>query len=112
MNDSELITAVKESVTGVHMSRRSRSSAVAARYAPGAGFPAWLEFADHPWFIGVQFHPELESRPFEPHPLFASTIAAAGTEPIGVAACTRLVRDNWNCRVRVLCQIRRSSGKS
>ena len=31
----------------------------------------------HPWFIGVQFHPELKSKPFEPHPLFASFIAAA-----------------------------------
>jgi CTP synthase len=30
--------------------------------------------ADHPWFIGVQYHPELKSRPFEPHPLFASFI--------------------------------------
>ena len=33
--------------------------------------------ADHPWFIGVQYHPELKSRPFEPHPLFQSFIAAA-----------------------------------
>ena len=32
---------------------------------------------DHPWFIGVQFHPELKSRPFEPHPLFQSFIGAA-----------------------------------
>ena len=32
---------------------------------------------DHPWFIGVQFHPELKSRPFEPHPLFAGFIEAA-----------------------------------
>jgi len=34
-------------------------------------------FSDHPWFVGVQFHPELKSRPFEPHPLFASFIQAA-----------------------------------
>jgi len=33
--------------------------------------------SDHPWFIGVQYHPELKSRPFEPHPLFASFIEAA-----------------------------------
>jgi CTP synthase len=32
---------------------------------------------DHPWFIGVQFHPELKSRPFKPHPLFASFVEAA-----------------------------------
>jgi CTP synthase len=36
-----------------------------------------MEFPDHPWFIGVQFHPELKSRPLEPHPLFTSFIAAA-----------------------------------
>jgi CTP synthase len=33
--------------------------------------------ADHPWFIGVQFHPELKSKPFEPHPLFADFVRAA-----------------------------------
>ena len=36
-----------------------------------------VEYADHPWFIGVQYHPELKSKPFEPHPLFASFVAAA-----------------------------------
>jgi CTP synthase len=39
--------------------------------------PEILEIPDHPWFIGVQFHPELRSRPFDPHPLFASFIRAA-----------------------------------
>ena len=39
--------------------------------------PAIVEWQDHPWFIGVQFHPELKSKPFEPHPLFTSFIAAA-----------------------------------
>jgi len=36
-----------------------------------------MEIPDHPWFIGVQYHPELKSRPFEPHPLFAAFIRAA-----------------------------------
>jgi CTP synthase len=36
-----------------------------------------IELPEHPWFIGVQFHPELKSRPFEPHPLFVSFIEAA-----------------------------------
>lgn len=40
-------------------------------------FPEVVERADHPWFIAVQFHPELKSRPFAPHPLFQSFIAAA-----------------------------------
>jgi CTP synthase len=45
--------------------------------SPDGILPEIVEYADHPWFIGVQFHPELKSRPFEPHPLFASFIGAA-----------------------------------
>ena len=36
-----------------------------------------VELPSHPWFIGVQFHPELKSKPFEPHPLFADFVRAA-----------------------------------
>ena len=45
--------------------------------SPDGLLPEIIELPDHPWFIGVQFHPELKSRPFEPHPLFASFIEAA-----------------------------------
>ncbi len=45
--------------------------------SPDGQLPETVEIADHPWFVGVQYHPELKSRPFEPHPLFASFIAAA-----------------------------------
>jgi CTP synthase len=45
--------------------------------SPDGVLPEIVEYDDHPWFIGVQFHPELKSRPFEPHPLFASFIKAA-----------------------------------
>ncbi len=45
--------------------------------SPDGLLPETVERADHPWFIGVQFHPELKSRPFAPHPLYASFIAAA-----------------------------------
>jgi len=45
--------------------------------SPDGLLPEIIELPDHPWFIGVQFHPELKSRPFEPHPLFASFISAA-----------------------------------
>ena len=45
--------------------------------SPDGELPEIMERDDHPWFIGVQFHPELKSRPFEPHPLFASFIEAA-----------------------------------
>jgi CTP synthase len=45
--------------------------------SPDGILPEIIEYEDHPWFIGVQFHPELKSRPFAPHPLFASFIEAA-----------------------------------
>ncbi|MFP6742147.1 MAG: CTP synthase [Alphaproteobacteria bacterium] len=45
--------------------------------SPDGVLPEIIELADHPWFVGVQFHPELKSKPFEPHPLFASFIEAA-----------------------------------
>ncbi|MFZ5693382.1 MAG: CTP synthase [Pseudomonadota bacterium] len=45
--------------------------------SPDGILPEIVEYQDHPWFVGVQFHPELKSRPFEPHPLFASFIGAA-----------------------------------
>jgi CTP synthase len=50
---------------------------VFAGMSPDGVLPETVEYADHPWFIGVQYHPELKSRPFEPHPLFASFINAA-----------------------------------
>ena len=39
--------------------------------------PEIIELKNHPWFVGVQFHPEFKSRPFTPHPLFSSFIKAA-----------------------------------
>jgi CTP synthase len=48
-----------------------------AGLSPDGLLPETVEYPDHPWFIGVQYHPELKSRPFDPHPLFAGFIAAA-----------------------------------
>ncbi len=45
--------------------------------SPDGSLPEIVERPDHPWFVGVQFHPELKSKPFDPHPLFASFVAAA-----------------------------------
>jgi CTP synthase len=45
--------------------------------SPDGELPEIIELPDHPWYIGVQFHPELKSKPFDPHPLFASFIEAA-----------------------------------
>jgi CTP synthase len=48
-----------------------------AGMSPDGVLPEIVEIPDHPWFIGVQFHPELKSKPFAPHPLFTSFIRAA-----------------------------------
>ena len=59
---------------------RERLEKVGMRFcglSPDGLLPETIEYKDHPWFIGVQYHPELKSRPFEPHPLFASFIHAA-----------------------------------
>ena len=48
--------------------------------SPDGVLPEIVEYENHPWFIGVQYHPELKSRPFEPHPLFASFIKAAAAQ--------------------------------
>ncbi len=45
--------------------------------SPDGLLPEIVEIPAHPWFIGVQYHPELKSKPFDPHPLFSSFIAAA-----------------------------------
>ena len=45
--------------------------------SPDGRLPEIVELSDHPWFIGVQFHPELKSKPFDPHPLFRDFIKAA-----------------------------------
>jgi CTP synthase len=48
--------------------------------SPDGVLPEIVEIPDHPWFVGVQFHPELKSKPFDPHPLFTSFIKAAVTQ--------------------------------
>jgi CTP synthase len=45
--------------------------------SPDGVLPEIIELPDHPWFVGVQYHPELKSKPFRPHPLFAGFVAAA-----------------------------------
>ena len=45
--------------------------------SPDGKLPEIVEWQDHPWFIGVQYHPELKSKPFAPHPLFADFVRAA-----------------------------------
>ncbi|HEY3887565.1 MAG TPA: CTP synthase, partial [Caulobacteraceae bacterium] len=64
----------------VNIGYRERLERVGLKFAglsPDGVLPETMEREDHPWFVGVQFHPELKSRPFAPHPLYASFIAAA-----------------------------------
>jgi len=64
----------------VNMRYRNRLEAAGLRFSglsPDGLLPEIVEIPDHPWFVGVQFHPELKSRPFAPHPLFSSFIGAA-----------------------------------
>ena len=64
----------------VNIDYKDRLEAAGLKFAgmsPDGILPETVEYPDHPWFIGVQYHPELKSRPFEPHPLFASFIEAA-----------------------------------
>jgi len=54
-----------------------KTSLIFAGTSPDGTLPETIEYKDHPWFIGVQFHPEFKSRPFSPHPLFSAFIKAA-----------------------------------
>lgn len=67
----------------VNMAYRERLEACGMSFSglsPDGLLPEIIEYPDHPWFVGVQYHPELKSRPFEPHPLFASFIEAAAVQ--------------------------------
>ena len=64
-------------VNGAYREAMERDGLKFSGMSPDGLLPEIVERPDHPWFIGVQFHPELKSRPFDPHPLFAGFIAAA-----------------------------------
>ena len=64
----------------VNIHYRERLESAGLRFSglsPDGLLPEIVEYPDHPWFIGVQYHPELKSKPFDPHPLFAGFIEAA-----------------------------------
>ncbi|MAN44956.1 MAG: CTP synthetase [Hyphomonas sp.] len=64
-------------VIATYMEALEKAGGLFSGLSPDGKLPEIFELPDHPWFIGVQYHPELKSRPFEPHPLFASFIEAA-----------------------------------
>jgi len=64
----------------VNIAYRERLEAVGLRFSglsPDGVLPEIVELPEHPWFVGVQYHPELRSKPFEPHPLFRGFVGAA-----------------------------------
>ncbi|MDF0541832.1 CTP synthase [Sphingobium sp. H39-3-25] len=64
-------------VNGGYRDALEKGGLIFSGMSPDGTLPEIVERPDHPWFVGVQFHPELKSKPFDPHPLFASFIAAA-----------------------------------
>jgi len=64
-------------VNSAYIERLEKGGLVFSGMSPDGLLPEIVERPDHPWFVGVQFHPELKSRPFDPHPLFSGFIAAA-----------------------------------
>jgi CTP synthase len=67
----------------VNINYRATLERVGVRFSglsPDGELPEIIELPEHPWYIGVQFHPELKSKPFDPHPLFTSFIEAAVTQ--------------------------------
>ncbi len=64
-------------VNMAYRERLEQHGVIFSGVSPDGLLPEIIEIRDHPWYIGVQFHPELKSKPFEPHPLFASFIEAA-----------------------------------
>lgn len=64
-------------VNAAYKERLENGGLIFSGMSPDGLLPEIVERPDHPWFIGVQFHPELKSKPFDPHPLFASFIEAA-----------------------------------
>ena len=64
----------------VNVNYKGRLEQVGLRFSgmsPDGVLPEIVEIVEHPWFVGVQFHPELKSKPFDPHPLFTSFVGAA-----------------------------------
>ncbi len=67
-------------VNGAYRPALEKEGLIFSGMSPDGLLPEVVERPDHPWFIGVQFHPELKSKPFDPHPLFAGFIEAAITQ--------------------------------
>lgn len=69
-------------VNGAYTEKLAEQGLVVSGTNPDSGLAEIMEYSDHPFFVGVQFHPELRSRPNRPHPLFVSFMAAAKDTPV------------------------------
>jgi len=67
-------------VNAGYVERLEKNGMLFSGMSPDGKLPEIVEIPNHPWFIGVQYHPELKSKPFEPHPLFVSFVKAAITQ--------------------------------
>ena len=72
-----LTSQVWDALNTAYQERLEKTGLAFTGMSPDGQLPEIVERPDHPWFVGVQFHPELKSKPFDPHPLFASFIEAA-----------------------------------
>lgn len=64
-------------VNANYVDRLEQKGMIFSGMSPDGKLPEIVEIPDHPWFVGVQYHPELKSKPFDPHPLFVSFVKAA-----------------------------------
>jgi CTP synthase len=67
-------------VNASYVDRLEQKGMIFSGMSPDGRLPEIVEIPDHPWFVGVQYHPELKSKPFDPHPLFVSFVKAAITQ--------------------------------
>lgn len=77
----------------VYKERLQKSGVVFAGMSPDGQLAEIIERPDHPWFVGVQFHPELKSRPFAPHPLFVSFVEACGQRHVLASSTTAVASE-------------------
>ena len=68
-------------INNKYRERLNKKGLIFSGTSPDGELVEMIELANHPWFIGCQFHPEFKSKPFSPHPLFAAFIAAALAKP-------------------------------
>jgi CTP synthase len=64
-------------VNNTYRNRLTEAGLVISGHNPELNLVEMIELADHPYFVGCQFHPEFKSKPFAPHPLFSGFIRAA-----------------------------------